>query len=51
MLPLCDREDRLAARIYSALRVDCDCCTFWRGVVLGLVVGAIAAALVCGGIK
>lgn len=45
-LPLCDTPDRLAARIYIALRVDCECCTFYRGVfILGLPVGFILGAL------
>jgi hypothetical protein len=43
MLPLCDREDRLAARFYEALRVDCACCTFYRGIVCGALVGALLA--------
>lgn len=41
-LRLCDRPDRFAARLYLALRYEpCDCCTFWRGVLLGLVAGVL----------
>jgi len=42
----CDTEDRLPARIFSALGTDCPCCAFWRGAVLGMSVAAIAAVLV-----
>ena len=45
-LPLCDTPDRLGARLYLALRVRCHCCTFYRGVLLGMIVGALAAGLV-----
>jgi len=34
---ICDTPDRIPARIFLALRSDyCACCTFWRGVALGL---------------
>jgi hypothetical protein len=33
---ICDTPDRIPARIFLALRNDCACCTFWRGVALGL---------------
>lgn len=46
MLPLCDTPDRLVARLYTALRVDCGCCTWVRGVTLGAVLGVILMALV-----
>lgn len=47
MIPgICDTPDRFAARVYLALRTDCPCCTFVRGVALGLVIGAAAAAAV-----
>lgn len=52
---VCDTGDRIAARIYVAVRRaldpaarvaeperDCPCCAFWRGAV---VVGGTAAAL------
>ena len=42
---LCDRRERLAARLYVALRVDCSCCTFYRGVVLGIALGITIASL------
>lgn len=48
MIPgLCDDPDRFAARVYLALRTDCPCCTFVRGVALGFLLGtavALAAA-------
>lgn len=49
---LCDRPDQLGARIYRALQVDCGCCTFWRGVLLGVCVGFFVAggALVAAGV-
>ncbi len=41
MIPgICDTPDRLAARIYLWLRVDCQCCTFWRAWVAGGFCGA-----------
>ena len=44
MIPfVCDTPDRLPARIFIAMRVDCNCCTFWRGVLLGIAVGFIIA--------
>ena len=37
MIPfVCDDPDRIGARIFRALRSDCPCCTFWRGVALGV---------------
>ena len=36
---VCDTPDRVPARIYRALAVECQCCTFWRGVLLGVAVG------------
>jgi hypothetical protein len=46
VLPICDHPERLGARIFIALRVDCDCCTFWRGVVLGFCLCAVIAIAV-----
>lgn len=43
-LRLCDRPDRWGARLYVAVRSDCGCCTFYRGVALGLILG-----MICGG--
>jgi hypothetical protein len=43
---LCDHPDRIAARIFVALRSDCNCCTFWRAIVLGLCIGAFVTILV-----
>jgi hypothetical protein len=45
-LPLCDTPDRLGARMYLALRVRCHCCTFFRGVALGMLFGAAIASAV-----
>jgi hypothetical protein len=42
---VCDRRDRVAARVYLALRTDCGCCTFWRGVVLGGVTAGVTALI------
>lgn len=54
MIGLCDDQDRIAARIYVAVRYvvdkeargpdpphDCPCCAFWRG---GLMMSIICAA-------
>ena len=51
-LPLCDTPDRLAARLYLALRVECACCTFYRGVVfvglpIGFAIGLAMGVLAC----
>ncbi|MCC6380456.1 MAG: hypothetical protein IT519_16695 [Burkholderiales bacterium] len=37
---ICDSPDRLAARLYVWLRVDCPCCTFFRAFALGLILGS-----------
>ncbi len=41
VLRLCDRPDRWGARLYVAVRSDCGCCTFYRGVALGMIFGII----------
>ena len=43
-LRLCDRPDRWGARMYVAVRSDCGCCTFYRGVALGIIFGIICGA-------
>lgn len=51
-LPICDRPDRIGARVFlrvSGMAAECPCCSFWRGVVAGviamLLAGLIAGAL------
>ena len=44
-LRLCDREDRWAAQFYLAVHSECGCCTFYRGVLIGMVAVAIPAAV------
>lgn len=43
---VCDTPDRIPARIFAALESKCPCCTFFRGVALGALVGASIAALI-----
>jgi hypothetical protein len=53
---LCDTPERIPARIFSAVRwlvdksarlpdppADCPCCAFWRGVALGVLLGACSS--------
>lgn len=44
----CGHPDRLAARIFRVVGPEhCPCCAFWRGVVVGALLGAVVVALVC----
>jgi hypothetical protein len=42
---ICDKRSRLLARLFTALEVDCPCCTFYRGVALGVIVGSLVVFL------
>jgi hypothetical protein len=42
---ICDKQTRLAARVYLALQVGCGCCTFWRGVLLGAIAGLVVSCI------
>jgi hypothetical protein len=42
---ICDRPERIAARVYVALRSDCPCCTAYRFFALGVVLGAAIATV------
>ncbi len=44
-LRLCDKPDRWGARFYVAVRSDCGCCTFYRGVAIGLLSGGLVGWL------
>lgn len=46
ILWMCDKPTRIPARIFMALRVECECCTFWRGWLLGVVTALVAGAIV-----
>lgn len=45
-LRLCDKPDRLGARLYIAVRSECGCCTFYRGVAIGVLVGCVCGWLI-----
>lgn len=49
MRGLCDRDDRLAARLaawlFAKLRVECGCCTFYRVVAFGACVVIVCACI------
>lgn len=44
-LRLCDKPDRWGARLYVAVRSECGCCTFYRGVAIGVLAGGLAGWL------
>lgn len=37
----CESKYTLFSKVYEKLKVDCNCCTFFRGVILGSAVTAI----------
>lgn len=43
-IKLCDHPDRLGARAFRAFGTDCPCCAFWRGWVIGGLVGVVMGA-------
>ena len=45
---ICDKRERIAARIFLALQSGCECCTFWRGVMLGFALATVTAYTVIG---
>jgi len=47
----CDHPDRYAARLFVALKSDCPCCTFYRGIAVGITLGAAIVAALCFAIK
>lgn len=42
---ICDKPERLAARLYDALWVECGCCLFYRGFGTGIVTGIVVSTI------
>jgi hypothetical protein len=47
----CDHPDRFPARAILALKTECPCCSLYRALAVGMVIGAAIVAALCLALK